>query len=239
MQQKKNDFQHLGICHRLFNFIMNSLIGRGLKRVTLGHPMPEGSTNQGPLDEYARNGVQEPLIIHAKPNGEERVKSKLKDDSDSIVHIQFKQTEELDYWTPIDNLGSSVHVAAKDDKAVEKRNEFTDPSGKKEIPPLNGISVGTTKPQVQGKTGVRIQGEESTGPKIIIPITNSAGQEEKKKRAGNQFPSANLATPIQPDASKSMLTGLGLNINEVSEAFIQNTKERLSRNVSLMEPEES
>ena len=64
--------------------------------------MPEGSTNQGPLDEYARNGVQEPPIIHAKPNGEEMVKSKLKDDSDSIVQIQFKQTEELDYWTPID-----------------------------------------------------------------------------------------------------------------------------------------
>ncbi|XWS36255.1 hypothetical protein CRYUN_Cryun20dG0069700 [Craigia yunnanensis] len=187
MQKKENDFHHLGIFQRLFNFIMNSLIGSGLTRVTLGHPMPEGSINRGLLDEYARNGVQQPLIIHSKPNGEERVNSKLKDDSDSIVQIQFKQTEKLDYWTPVDKLGSSVHVAAKDDKAMEKRNEFTDSAGKKEIPPLNGISIGTTRPQVQGKTGVRIQGERSTGPKIIIPITNSAGQEEKKKRAGNNF----------------------------------------------------
>ncbi|XVF32641.1 hypothetical protein REPUB_Repub17cG0099900 [Reevesia pubescens] len=228
MQKKKNDFQSLGICHRLFNFITNSLIGRALKRVTLGHPVPPGSTNEGPLDEYARNGVQEPLISHAKPNGLGRLaNSKLKDESDSIVQIHFKHTEELDYWTPVDKLGSSVHEAAKDDKAMEKRNEFINPLGKKEIPLLNGGSDGTRKPQIQGKTGVRIQGEGSTGPKIIIPITNSAGQEEKKKKADNKFPSP------KPDASTPRLTILGLNINEISETFIQNTRERFSRNVSL------
>ncbi|XWS31623.1 hypothetical protein CRYUN_Cryun23aG0092300 [Craigia yunnanensis] len=240
MQKKGNDFQRLGICHRFFNFIMNGLVGRGLKRITLGHPIPRDSTKQGPLDEYARNGVQEPLTSHAKPNGEERVNSKLKDDSDSIVKIHFKQTEELDYWTPVDKIGSSVHPAVKDDKAMEKRNEFTDSSGKKKIPLLNGISVDTTKPRVQGKTEVRIQGEGSTGPpKIIIPITDRAGQDEKKNKAANKFPSPKLATSIQPDASKPMLTALGLNINEISETFIQNTRERMSRNISLMEPEES
>ncbi|OMO77781.1 hypothetical protein CCACVL1_14819 [Corchorus capsularis] len=186
MQENKFD-QRLGICQRLFNFIMNTFIGRGMKRVTLGQPLPQGSTN----------GAQEPLISHAN----------LKDDSDSLIQIHFKKTEEeeeLQYWTPIDKLGSSVHVAEKDES--------------------------------QGRTQLRIDGESSRAPKIVIPITNSVNEEEKKKKAGNKFPSP---TAIQPDASKPILTGLGLNINEISETFIQNTKERLSRNVSLMEPEES
>lgn len=142
--------------------------------------MPQQSTNQGPLDESAMNEVQEPLTSHAEPTGEERTDSRLKDGSDSIVKIHFKQTEELDYWTPVDKLGSSVQPAEKDEKAV-----------------LTGISVDTTEPRVPGKT------------------------------------------EVQPDASKPMLTGLGLNINEISETFIQNTKERMIRNISLIEPEET
>ncbi|XP_021280971.1 uncharacterized protein LOC110414216 [Herrania umbratica] len=218
---------------------MNSLIGRGPRRVTLGHPLPQGSSNQGPQDEYARNGVHEPLISHDKQNGEESVNSKLKDDPDSAIQIHFRLTEELDSWTPVDKLGSSDHVAAKDDKAMEKGNEFTGSSGKKEIPLLNGTLVGTTKPQVHGENEVRIRDEGSTDPNIIISITDSAGQEEKKKKAGNKFPSPKLPTAKQPDVSKPILTGLGLNINEISETFIQNTRARMSRNVSWMEPEES
>ncbi|XVE73195.1 hypothetical protein DITRI_Ditri11bG0097900 [Diplodiscus trichospermus] len=207
MQKKENDFQRLGICHRLFNFILDSLIGRGLKCVTSGHPVPQDSTNQGPLDEYA------------KLNGED----------DSIVKIHFKQTEELDCWTPVDNLGSSVHPAEKDLTAINGLSGT-------EIQQLNGISVDNTKPQGQGKSEVRTQGEGSMTPqKIIIPITDRAGQDEKKKKAGNEFPSP--ITQTQP--SKPTLTGLALNINEISDIFIQNTRERISRNISLMEREES
>ncbi|EOX94854.1 Uncharacterized protein TCM_004468 [Theobroma cacao] len=237
--RKEKDFQRLGFCHRLFNFILSSLIGRGLGRLTWGHPLPQGSSNQGPQDEYARNGVQEPLIGHDEQSGEESVNSKLEDDPDSAIQIRFKLTEELDSGTPVDKLGWSDHVAAKDDKAMEKGNEFTCSPGKKEIPLLNGTLVGTTKPQVHGENEVRIRDKGSTGPNIIISITDSAGQEDKKKKAGNKFPSPKLPTTKQPDVSKPILTGLGLNINEVSETFIQNTRARMSRNVSRMEPEES
>ncbi|GMI85788.1 hypothetical protein HRI_002248100 [Hibiscus trionum] len=148
MQKQGKDIQQYGICHRLFNFIMNTLIGRG--------------------------------------NGGERVDSKpMDDDSDPAVKIHFKQTEELD------KLGS-----------------FANPSGKKEIPLQNGTQ-GTKK--------------------IIIPITNRAGQNEKKKnKAGNEFPTA-----------EPVLTGLGLNINEVSENYIAKTKRKMSENLSFMQHEES
>ncbi|GMI73844.1 hypothetical protein HRI_001053700 [Hibiscus trionum] len=169
MQNKENHFQGVGICHRIFNFILNSLVGVGLKRVTLGHPMPRGSTEG-----------QAELI------GDERENSKPKDVSDSVVRINFKQTEEEpDYW----NWTHVDEPEKVDDGAMERRNEF----------------IEDDKPEVHGKTGKR----------IVIPITDSS------------------------KSAKPVLTGLGLNINEISETFIQNTKERLSRNVSLMEPEES
>ncbi|KAK8555367.1 hypothetical protein V6N13_045900 [Hibiscus sabdariffa] len=197
MQNKENHSQGVGICHRIFNFIINSLVGVGLKRVTLGNPMPRGQ-----LDEYETNGgVQQPLVSQAELiGGDERGNSEPKDVSDSVVRINFKQTEEEpDYWnwTHVDNPdSSSFHVTEKDDdddnddyREMEKRNEFMDDD----------------KARVHGKTGQR----------FVIPITDSS------------------------KSAKPVLTGLGLNINEISETFIQNTKERLSRNVSLMEPEES
>ncbi|KAK8482948.1 hypothetical protein V6N11_012192 [Hibiscus sabdariffa] len=174
MQKKGKDFQQYGICHRLFNFIMNSLIGRG--------------------------------------NGEERVNSKTEDDdSDPAVMIHFKRTEELEYWPPADKLGSSVRPAAEGGTAMTKSNEFNRPSGKEFI-----------------------QGEGSVGSKkITIPITNRGGQNEKKKKkkAG--------PTPIQPDGSELTLTGLGLNINEVSEKYIEKTKRKMTENFSFMQREES
>lgn len=183
MQKQGNDFQGPGICNRLFNFIMISLIGRGLKRLT-NYQRPVGG------DEYAnaaRNGkLQQPLTITSQPNSygsdENRVNSKK--DLDPIVKIQFKQTEEeLEDWTPVQNhnLGSS------DTTAMEKT--------------------------------------------IIIPIADRTGQNKKKKEGPN------LAKPIQPDASTPMLTGLGLNINEISEAFIQNKKEKMTRDISLADSE--
>ncbi|MBA0610437.1 hypothetical protein Godav_011286 [Gossypium davidsonii] len=205
MQKKGKDLQRVGICQGIFNFIINSLVGFSLKRVTLGHPMPRGSTNES----------QEPLINQAKLDENPMI-----DDSGSAVRIHFKQTEEEleDWnWTHVDKLGSSVHAADKDDgddEAMEKRN--------KEIPRLSGVSLDTDEPQqVHGKTGRR----------VIIPITDSEGTKSAKALQSD----ARKPT----DARKPMLTGLGFNINEISETFIQNTKERLSRNISLMEPEES
>lgn len=200
MQKKGKDLQRVGICQGIFNFIINNLVGFSLKRVTLGHPMPRGSTNE----------AQQPLVSQAKLDENPK-----KDDSGSAVRIHFKQSEEEELedwnWTHVDKLGSSVRVADKDDgddEAMEKRN--------KEIPRLNGVSLDTDEPQqVHGKTVRR----------IIIPITDSEGTKSAKA--------------VQSDARRPTLTGLGFNINEISETFIQITKERLSRNISLMEPEES
>ncbi|KAL1156299.1 hypothetical protein E1A91_A08G081500v1 [Gossypium mustelinum] len=157
MQKKGKDLQRVGICQGIFNFIISSLVGFSLKRITLGHPMPRGSTNE----------AQEPLISQAKLDENPRI-----DDSGSAVRIHFKQTEEEELedwnWTHVDKLGSSVHVADKDDgddEAMEKRN--------KDIPRLNGVSLDTDEPQqVHGKTGRR----------VIIPITDSEEYQGKTEQ---------------------------------------------------------
>ncbi|TYG56735.1 hypothetical protein ES288_D08G087300v1 [Gossypium darwinii] len=156
MQKKGKDLQRVGICQGIFNFIINSLVGFSLKRVTLGHPMPRGSTNE----------AQEPLINQAKLDENPMI-----DDSGSAVRIHFKQTEEEleDWnWTHVDKLGSSVHAADKDDgddEAMEKRN--------KKIPRLSGVSLDTDEPQqVHGKTGRR----------VIIPITDSEEYQGKTEQ---------------------------------------------------------
>jgi hypothetical protein len=56
MQEKKNHFRSLGICHSLIDFFKNILIkARGVKRVTMGGPpLPQGSTNV-PVDDSLMN----------------------------------------------------------------------------------------------------------------------------------------------------------------------------------------
>ncbi|KAH1106185.1 hypothetical protein J1N35_009953 [Gossypium stocksii] len=84
-----------------------------------------------------------------------------------------------------------------------------DPSGKKENSLRNGIGH----------------------PKIITPVASG--------EAGNGFATAKPTTPVRPDDSGLVLTGLGLNINEISDKYIKKTKERMTKNVNLMKPEES
>jgi hypothetical protein len=56
MQEKKNHFRSLGICHSLIDFFKNILIkARGVKRVTMGGPpLPQGSTDV-PVDDSLMN----------------------------------------------------------------------------------------------------------------------------------------------------------------------------------------
>ncbi|KAB2071039.1 hypothetical protein ES319_A08G195900v1 [Gossypium barbadense] len=68
-------------------------------------------------------------------------------------------------------------------------------------------------------------------PKIIVPVASG--------EAGNEFAMAKPTTPVRPDDSRLVLTGLGLNINEISDKYIKKTKERMIKNVNLMKPEKS
>ncbi|KAK8635950.1 hypothetical protein V6N13_004661 [Hibiscus sabdariffa] len=112
MQQgKENQVQSLGICHRIFNFIVNVLVGISRKRITLGHMMPQGSTNEGQQDEHARNGVRQPLISPAKLNSNSKPmerRNEFIDDDKSRVHEKTGQTYGYSYnrWFGIGKTGA-------------------------------------------------------------------------------------------------------------------------------------
>ncbi|KAF3436344.1 hypothetical protein FNV43_RR23436 [Rhamnella rubrinervis] len=99
MQEKNNSYlQPLCVCRRLFNFIINNLIPRGgFYKVTtsLDHPLPaQSSTDQ------AYHGMNHP------------------DDSDSAILVHHKETDDLEHWTPVDSLDSSLYFSDHEDSTV-------------------------------------------------------------------------------------------------------------------------
>lgn len=64
MDQREHQLQTLGICNRLYNFIMRALTAQALKTVTLGHPVQKNllKANDGAAcesDQLANQGVPE------------------------------------------------------------------------------------------------------------------------------------------------------------------------------------
>ncbi|EEF37644.1 conserved hypothetical protein [Ricinus communis] len=102
-------FYPLGVCQRVFNFISRFI-----------SPLIP-SASSGSIEDPGMNGVcsmdetHEPKIL-SKSSREEMLnhqdqKMSKDDSSGSTIEINFKQSEEsLEYWTPIDKLGSSIHV---------------------------------------------------------------------------------------------------------------------------------
>ncbi|KAF2298642.1 hypothetical protein GH714_024456 [Hevea brasiliensis] len=121
--QEKDHLHHPGICQRMFNFI-TELIFPSLKRITdhaasVHDPLVNGV---GSMDQH-----QQPKSL-----------SKPEDDfSESAIEIHFEQTEEdLEHWTPIDKLGSSVHGEQYDQPQFKKGNNIS--SSSSAFAPANG-----------------------------------------------------------------------------------------------------
>ncbi|KAF9676530.1 hypothetical protein SADUNF_Sadunf08G0011500 [Salix dunnii] len=130
MQKNDNQFQSLGICQRLLQFFMNNLIARPFKSITLRHADAEPRSSAAvPVDDSWSNGVgsvvdeQAPSILKTTV-GEEKLhhqgpKSSKDTGSGSKIQVHFKQTEEeLECWTSVDKLGSSVHEPIKDSRRI-------------------------------------------------------------------------------------------------------------------------
>lgn len=65
-RSQDDGFNPLGICHRLFNFIMNSFLTRGTKRVTLGTTTNAASVHDDRSRALKRNPTQDHVI---RPDG--------------------------------------------------------------------------------------------------------------------------------------------------------------------------
>ncbi|CAN6558557.1 unnamed protein product [Malus baccata var. baccata] len=114
MQEKLNRTEPTGICHRIFTFIVNSLVGRLLvKQVTLGHPMPDQD--------------EQPMIPAANPNGVETMdlheaRQTPEKDSGLQIQVHYKQTDDgFESWTHIDKLGDPVKANVSEHKGNLKK----------------------------------------------------------------------------------------------------------------------
>lgn len=219
MQEKNNHFLSLGICQRLFNIVKNILIVRGLKRVTMGgHPPPPGSTNV-PLvnDSNFMNGVgsmedQQPMNgALGKSSG---------DDLGDEIPILFKVAEELGIWTPVDELGYSVHISEEN------------------IPTDTGSQASPLKDQTEENiygNGSEIEGKSSVEISIIdtkgksLSMKDIEAEEAKKKQKEEVEPTE--ATQMEAPLTRVMprFSGVLANINEKADAFISSRKEAMKK----------
>lgn len=124
MEKRDNPVQPLGICQRIFNFFVNSLIPRGLKRITLGPAVPDSDDRLGNEVVGSMSEQQPSSVSLEKRKGEGKVEHQAEvrrlDVSGHEIQVHFKQTEEeLDHWTPVDELGFSVHEAKKENPIID------------------------------------------------------------------------------------------------------------------------
>ncbi|KAE8009660.1 hypothetical protein FH972_006084 [Carpinus fangiana] len=201
MQENKH-FLSLGICHRLFNFVKNIVIARGrLKRVTLGGhpPPPHGSTTTVPVDDSLMNETVSILEDQ-----------QLSDDIGDKIPIQFKETDELECWTPVDALGYSVHVS-------KENNSPADNTADSQAPPL------MSSEQKDQAKGINI-GKSSVE---IEAIATEDEAEEAKKKQKEEETTQMKAPPVTH--AKPRFSSVLADINEISEAYIRSRKEEMEK----------
>ncbi|KAJ0051850.1 hypothetical protein Pint_01126 [Pistacia integerrima] len=199
MHEKKNNSNPLGICHRLFHF-MNNLIDRSLyKRRTLGPPV-----SQGPSEK---------IRIQYRDHDEN---SKDHYRLSSEIPIQLKQSEGLDSWTAVNNMGSSIQLPQLQKDPAPKYKAI----GKKvkEIPLVHD----KTESSREKRKGAKESEEE----------------EKTRKKGKNKESDQNSTSPIpkkDEDTNVNITPGQFLtNINEKSEEFIRTKKANMSKDRSLL-----
>ncbi|KAF9607161.1 hypothetical protein IFM89_032383 [Coptis chinensis] len=117
-RDNKTQTQASGICHRLFNFLIESILLRGLKRVTLGRPV-DTRPLLSPVTGGSNNAIVPSGDSHVAPDKPRNEKSmhnlacEMPRKADSLVERATKLSNNL---FPVVSIGSSVHVEKKDDE---------------------------------------------------------------------------------------------------------------------------
>ncbi|CAK9151018.1 unnamed protein product [Ilex paraguariensis] len=229
MKKKDSDSQPLGFCHRLLNFIMNSLLVQGLKRITAGPPASHDGSMEVLLEGSSSNGDQ--TLKPTNSTGKETVirpaRARPEDHLSSEITVEFRHTNGSETWAPADhNLDSSGKTPNKDgstvisdqtplQKSVEerKREKGKDPLVLQGMePPANTIGFGGRDPK-----------------KTVITIKD--GEDERKEN--------NIATEKGTNTKpRRPIQSLISNINEKSDAFIRRKREDMKKSYSF-DPRES
>ncbi|TXG63577.1 hypothetical protein EZV62_010571 [Acer yangbiense] len=221
MQQKKKDsYNPLGICERLFNFIMNGIIASGFKRVTLGQPAGSAVEHQSksPSKLYGE--------VMPEPEGLES------------------------WTPVGDEFGSSIYEPHQKYDAVLQSGKFTSTTTTTTTIPVKHQEIkdkASETPRVKELQGKRFPDIEPNripvarprGLKIKEVKESTEDQGEKSRKKGKKISSSSrnqltleeeIIKPTSTPSPRTVRPFLGNNINEISDAYIRSRKEEMSRN---------
>lgn len=214
-EKKKHSLLPLGICHRLFTFIMNSLLAKSLvKRVTLSshHPMPPQDSSNGvvSMDD------QQPLVPR-KPNGAEHVylqqaRHTPQDDSGYEIQVHYKQTDDGD--STMRNNSTATHKVSSSNSIQEVKPVFTSASQAED--PKRSLSIAA---------GAELEKQKDNKKKGMMLMSN-----EKSTLA---MVDEEVERSKLPSRRARPLFYVAPNINEKSDEFIRSRKEAMRRSQSL------
>lgn len=112
MERRENQLQTVGICRRVFTFVMNTIALRGIKRVTLGHPQ-------------LRNSTQEPLVVTSPHKDASHTEQNSIDSEPVMVQIprDYDGTPKIGMNLSLIHIDSGLSSdAAKSSKPVQVRS---------------------------------------------------------------------------------------------------------------------
>lgn len=266
MQEENNRFQPLCIWRRLFDFIVNNLVARGrggfnFKSVAFDHhhPLPQSSSNKAPdcsrsclginNNGVANSSSEEHLLVQPKPNHEQinMVEDHdLHDWADFEIQVHHKMTDNLEYWTPVDSLGSSIYPSDHKDSTIssialdevipekaqlrhEERAKATSAAQGKDMKEVETATFAAMP------TGTTTRTRSSGTKKMMSSIKDLARGEKssgKKQGKNNIIMSEKLTLAVEADMETNKapvrqvrpLFNVAMSINEKSDAFIRSRK---------------
>ncbi|OVA04424.1 hypothetical protein BVC80_1395g147 [Macleaya cordata] len=245
MERRENQPQPLGICRRLFGFVMNSIAIRGLKRVTLGRPPLHSPMTQEPIVSSPQNeagymGNDEPVIVQI-PDHDGVPKNGL----NSLIEIEVHQTSNGSKdSSPVQVRASSLRtVPVEDNRSNNKPNDANDREKDKSTTSPLHVRDSYIVPEpvkTQEKGSNKVVG--SSVPKKTVSIKDGAAERDLTKRREMNIPREKLTLAMdEPEKDMNMNVPRPLrpvlraasNINEKSDDFIRRRKEALRKSMTI------
>lgn len=198
--------QPIGICHKLYNFIINTLFSPPLKRVTMGHTPNSDTDGEILLHDLSRKGEDQSDAI-----------------SSSEIVVEFRHTEE-DWTSKVDNL----NAALLSDHVKQKENDQMARIGINMKPQVQGTSAEATSTNV-----VKGKGPKKTA---TIKHDQKDRDKQQQQQDNNIPTTVSSTVESDQSVRKPKLPRLlsvTSNINEKSDAFIESRLKAMRKNFTF------
>uniref|UniRef100_A0A803KPA4 Uncharacterized protein n=1 Tax=Chenopodium quinoa TaxID=63459 RepID=A0A803KPA4_CHEQI len=162
MVQNEQQLQSLGICHRLFRFIMRNLAAQALKPVTLGPPAQIQQTRMisWPVIDRQEMNSQRGYSINGAEDCDILASVEIEDESSRLLDASDQGKITIEFVGKAKTKAPRKMVSIKDEPEIineskkRKKNEVTERRNDGELRPLRSIlKVGSNFPKTSAQDG--------------------------------------------------------------------------------------